>query len=338
MNRRRLSPWRRSGVLDRGTLVPPTAGVPPEGRLAPTVRHRVWAGLDTGGPGRSWQCRVHHRTYVRWAEAVSGTAHSRQGFADTVRPRRNAVRVARGVRLSPPPTVSTPISQGFDFFGPRWRTPERPNDQAATRQILPSRASLQALTATITALCTRPAGRTPAPRSETLHPLLRGGANDPRDVLGGETFATLDNGVGRRRSRGARGRPPTNTGRWIAARSFPPQAGDAWRFSDPLSGPQIIRVREAVKPPRHRQVQGDANPVDSAWAAYFQHRARHRRLRASAPGRAHLLPQQPGRCPVCRPGLPGEEARARHHRAGHHQQTPWAHLVFRPPTCHRPVP
>ena len=45
------------------------------------------------------------------------TAHARQVFAETIRPRITAFFADRGVRLSPAKTVMTPITDGFDFLG-----------------------------------------------------------------------------------------------------------------------------------------------------------------------------------------------------------------------------
>lgn len=156
-------------------------------------------------------------------------------------------------------------------------------------------------------------------------------------MIGGETFATRDNVVWRRLYRWARGRHSHNTGRWLAERYVRHQGGESWRFTDPGSGRQIIRVREAIKPQRHITVKGDANPFDPAWEAYFQHRDRQLTRHASSPGRAKILREQHGRCPVCRQVIRCEEALARHHRAGHHQTNRCVKLVLRPPTCHRQV-
>jgi RNA-directed DNA polymerase len=41
MPKRVLSRWLRRGVLDRGTLLPTTAGVPPGGMISPVVSHMV---------------------------------------------------------------------------------------------------------------------------------------------------------------------------------------------------------------------------------------------------------------------------------------------------------
>ena len=127
------------------------------------------------------------------------------------------------------------------------------------------------------------------------------------------------------------------TGRWIAARYCPHPGGESWRFTDSVSGEQIIRVREAVTPQRHIKVKGDANPFDPAWEAYFQPRDRQRTRPASSPGRAKILREQNGRCPVCRQVSQCEEALELPHRDGHHQNSRLVNLVFLHPTCHRQV-
>jgi RNA-directed DNA polymerase len=334
MNKRVLSRWLHSGFLDRGTLLPTTAGVPQGGIISPVISNMVLDGLETVVHGGSWHRRVHNINYVRWADDFIVTATSRQVLEDSVLPRINAFLAERGVRLSPTKTVITPITQGFDFLGQTLRKHERPPGKL---QITPSQASVRALKARIKALCKQSTGRTPAQLIATLNPVLRGWANYHRHVICGETFATLDNFVWQRLYRWARGRHPNKTGRWIAEHSFPPQAGKSWRFTDPVSGKEVIRVREAVKPRRHVKVKGDANPFDPAWAAYFQHRDRQLTLHASSPGRAYILRQQNGLCPVCRQVIQCEEALELHHRDGHHQDNRSVNLVFLHPNCHRQV-
>src|SRR5919109_5063273 len=102
----------------------------------------------------------------------------------------------------------------------------------------------------------------------------RGWANYHRHGICSETFARLDRFVWRRLYRWAKRRHPDKTGRWNAERYFPHQPGEAWRFTDPLTGKQVIRVQEAVKPQRYLKVKGEANPFDPVWEGYFQHRDR----------------------------------------------------------------
>jgi RNA-directed DNA polymerase len=201
--------------------------------------------------------------------------------------------------------------------------------------MIPSKASLQAINTRVKALGKHRAGRTPAQLIGTLHPVVRGWANDHRHVICGTTFAQLDSFVWRRLCRGAKRRHPNNTGRWSAARSFPHDVGKSWRVTEPDTGAQILRTQEAVKPQRHLKVKGDAHPCDPAWEAYFQHRDRQLTRPASSPGRANILNQQNGLCPVRRQVIPREEALERHHRDGQHQNKRLAHLVFLHPNCQR---
>jgi RNA-directed DNA polymerase len=304
---------------------------------SPVISNMVLDGLEAVVQGGSWHRRVHNINYVRWADDFSVTANSREVLEETILPRITAFLAARGVRLSPTKTVITHISQGFDFLGQTVRKYERPQGKPAKLQITPSKASLQAIKAKVKVLCKQSAGSTPAQLVGTLNPVLRGWANDHHHVICGTIFAQLDSFVWRRLFRWAKLRHPNKTGRWIAARYFPHNRGQSWWFTDPDTGTQILRIQEAVKPQRHIKVKGDANPLDPAWEAYFQHRDRQLTLHASSPGRAKILRQQNGLCPVCRQVIQPEEALERHHRDGHHQPHQLANLVFLHPNCHRQV-
>ncbi len=337
MNKRVLSKWLRSGFMAHGTLLPTTAGVPHGGIISPVSSNLVLDGLEALVQGGSWHRRVHNINYVRGADDCIVTATSREVLEETVLPRINAFLAARGVRLSPTKTVITHISQGFDFLGQTLRQYERPQGKPAKLQITPSKTSVQAIKARVKALCKQSAGSTPAPLIGTLNPVLRGWANYHRHVICGTTFAQLDSFVWRRLFRWAKRRHPNKTGRWIAARYFPHDLGKSWRFTDPDTGTRILRMQEAVNPPRHLKVRGDAKPFDPGWEAYFQHRDRQLTRHASSPGRAKILRQQNGLCPVCRQVIQREEALELHHRDGHHQNNRLANLVLLHPNCHRQV-
>jgi RNA-directed DNA polymerase len=274
---------------------------------------------------------------VRGADDFIGTANSREVLEETVLPRINAFLAARGVRRSPTKTVITHIAQGFDCLGQTLRTHERPQGKPAKLQMTPSKAGLQALNARVTALCKQRAGSTPAPLTGTLNPVLRGWAHDHRHGICGPTFAHLDSFVWRRLCRWAKRRHPDKTGRRITARYFPHDRGEAWRFTEPDTGTPILRLQEAIKPPRHRKGKGDAKPFDPAGEAYCQPRDRQLTRHASSPSRAKILKQQTGLCPVCRQVIPREDTLELHHRDGHHQHNRLANLVCLHPTCHRQV-
>jgi RNA-directed DNA polymerase len=161
--------------------------------------------------GSAWQRRVHNINDIRWADDCIVTANTREVLEQTVRPRLDALLADRGVRLSPTTTVMTPLAQGFDFLGQTIRKPKRPNGKPAQRQMTPRKASLQAVTATIKALCKQ--ARPPQELIETLNPVLRGWAHDHRHGMCGEMFAKLDDFVWRRTYRGAKQRHANKTGR-----------------------------------------------------------------------------------------------------------------------------
>jgi RNA-directed DNA polymerase len=335
MNTRILSTWLRRGLIDRGALLPTTAGVPQGGIVSPVISNRVLDGLEGVVHGGTWRRRVHKINDVRWADDCIVTANSREVLEETVLPSINTFLAARGVRLSPHKTVITPLSQGCDFFGQTIRTYARPHGQPATLQMTPRQASVHTITTKITTLCHQAAGTTPTQLIAPLNPVLRGWANSHRHIICGEACAQLDSFVWRRLYRGAKLRHPHKTGRWITQRDFPHQLGESWRFTDPTTGKHIIRFQETAKPQRHIKVKSDANPFDPHWEAYFQYRDRPLALKASSACRAKLLPQQTGRCPVCRQVLQCEEPLALHHRDGTHQHNRRENLVLLHPNCHR---
>jgi len=335
MNKRILAKWLRCGFVDQGALYPTTAGVPQGGIISPVISNLVLDGLEAIVQGSSWQRSVHNIHYVRWADDFLVTATARQVLAETVLPRLHTFLAERGVQLSTEKTVITPLAQGFDFLGQTVRKPERPNGKPAKLQITPRKASFQALKDKVRTLCKQARGTTPEQLIETLNPLLRGWANYHRYVICGETFAKLDNFIWQRVYRWAKRRHSDKTGRGIADRYFPHRKGEPWRFTDPTTGRQLLRVREAVKPQRHLKIKGAANPFDPAWEAYFQHRDRELALRASSPFRATILRQQHGLCPGCRQVMQVEEEVELHHRDGHHQHNHLGNLVLLHPNCHR---
>ncbi len=333
MNKRVLGSWLRSGYSERGQLFPTTSGVPQGGLCSPVISNMVLDGLEAVVHGSPGQRRKHHLHYIRWADDFIVTASSREVLEHTVRPRIETFLAERGVRLSPTKTRITPLTAGVEFLGQTIRKFARPHGKPAKLQITPSKASLQAVKAKIKALGHH--ARTPMELIDTLTPVLRGWANYHRHVICGSTFARLDSFVWHRTYRWANRRHANKTGRWSTDRYFPHQPGEAWRFTDPRTGRQLLRVQRTITPQRHLKVRATANPFDPAWAAYFEHRDRQMTQQAASPFRATVLRQQQGLCPNCRQGIQEEEALDLHHRDGNHLNNHLSNLLFLHPNCHR---
>ena len=161
-------------------------------------------------------------------------------------PRINAFLAERGVRLSAEKTIITPLAEGFDFLGQTLRKHEGHNGRPAKLQIKPSTASFQALKTKVRTLCQQAAGTTPETLIERLNPVLRGWANYHRYTICGQTFFRLDSFAWRRLFRWAKLRHPDKTGRWLAERYFPHKPGESWRFTDPATGTQVLRLQPKI--------------------------------------------------------------------------------------------
>jgi RNA-directed DNA polymerase len=337
MNKQVLSKWLKSGFVERGTLYPTTTGVPQGGIISPVISNMVLDGLEQVVCSHPRFRRRYNINYVRWADDFIVTAKSREVLAEVVLPRINAFLAKRGVRLSAEKTVITPLAEGFDFLGQTLRKHERRNGQPAKLLIKPSMASFQALKAKVRTLCKQAAGATPEVLVDRLNPVLRGWANYHRHTLCGQIFFWLDSFVWGRLFRWAKLRHPDKTGRWIADRYFPHQPGESWRFTDPATGKQVLRVCESIKPERYLKVKSAANPFDPDWEAYFRARDQRETLRASSPFRAKILRQQHGLCPGCRQMIQIEEDVELHHQDGNHQNNHLVNLIWLHPTCHHQV-
>jgi RNA-directed DNA polymerase len=189
MNKRVLSKWLRSGLIDRGVRYPTETGVPQGGIISPVISNRVLDGLESVVHGGKQNRRRHHINHVRWADDFMVTANSREVLEEQLLPHIEAFLEERGVRLSAQKTLITPLSEGFDFLGQTLRKFERPNPKPAKLQITPSKASFQGLKTRRRTRCKQAKGATPEALIDTLNPLLRGWANYHRPVIGGGIFA-----------------------------------------------------------------------------------------------------------------------------------------------------
>lgn len=334
MNRRVLSKWLNSGVIERGTLYPTTEGVPQGGIISPTISNQVLDGLEAVVCHSYTFRRRHNINFVRWADDFIVTANSREVLEETIRPRIDAFLAQRGVRLSPQKTVITPIDDGFDFLSQTLRKHACANGQAGKLRIIPSKAAVQALKVQIKTVCQQAAGTSAEALVDTLNPILRGWANYHRHSICSDTFASLDNYVWQRLWRWTQRRHSNKTGRWRAHRYFL-HRGAYWQFTDPVTGKRVIRLQQAVTPQRHIKVKAEANPFDREWEGYFQHRDRQLMLKASSTFRARVLQRQNGSCPVCRQVIQCEQDLELHHWDHNHRNNHIGNLVLLHPNCHR---
>jgi RNA-directed DNA polymerase len=338
MNKRVLTKWLHSGVIERGGLFPTTSGVPQGGIASPVIGHMVLDGLEAGVTGLPRFRRVHNLNYVRYADDFSVTANNREVLAETIIPRIQAFLAERGVTLSADKTRITPLSEGFDFLGQTIRKYERPNGKPAKLQITPSQASLPAVKATIKVLCRSARGTPPAHLIAILPPVLRGWANYHRHSICAETFRKLDNYVWHRVYRWARRRHGNKAGRWLAARYFPHKPGETWRCTDPVTGAILPRVSEVVKPQRHIKGKAQASPFALEGESDFHHRDKQVAATSTTAFKGQVLRRHQGRCLGCQQVIQAEEQLERHHRDGQHQNNRLSNLVLLHPTCHRQVP
>jgi len=340
-----LRAWLKAGFLERHTWYPTEAGTPQGGIISPLLANLALDGLEAAvsQPCSHPQCGTLHPPVhlVRYADDFVVTGASREVLADHVLPLAERFFAARGLRLSLPKTLITPIAAGFDFLG---QTIRKFGD---TLIIRPSQRSVTALLGAVRDYLKTHAQATTETVIGFLAPRLQGWANYHRHVCSTRTFSSVDSAVFRSLWSWARRRHPGKSAHWVAGRYFRSQGTRRWVFS------ADVRVsdgsRHTVQLPlladvpirRHVKVRALANPFDPAWDGYFEERLGHRLASTPQDRRALLtrLNEQHGHCPVCQKPITKRSGWRLHHlrgfsRGGRDRAT---NRVLVHPDCHPTV-
>ncbi len=299
-----LRKWLKAGFMEKNTLHPTEAGTPQGGIISPVTANLALDGLERVlrerfpqlGQGRSALVNM-----VRYADDFIVTGRSKELLESEVKPLVTEFFKARGLEFSQEKTRITHIEEGFDFLGQNVRKyngkllikPSGKNVRAfldKVRGII--KANKQAKTGTLIAL---------------LNPVIRGWAYYHRHVVSSATFSKTDSAIFDCLWRWARRRHRNKPSRWIYKKYFEHLDGHRCFFRERCRGedgkPQITRLFQAASVPiiRHVKIQGDANPYDPRWEAYFERRL-DLRIVANPKRRQQLLRiwiSQGGLCPEC---------------------------------------
>jgi RNA-directed DNA polymerase len=102
-----------------------------------------------------------------------------------------------------------------------------------------------------------------------LNPIIRGWGGYYRHVVSKQVFSDIDHAIWRMTWNWAKRRHPQKGHRWIKERYFAHQDGRDWVFTD---GSVTLFQMTSIPIRRHVKIQGQANPYDPDWAAYFRRR------------------------------------------------------------------
>ncbi len=334
-----LRKWLKAGYMESGRLNPTGAGTPQGGIISPTLANMALDGLEAvleshfgkKNTKASYKTKVN---YVRYADDFVITGISKELLENEVKPIVEAFMAERGLALSAEKTLTTHISDGFDFLGQNVR---KYNGKLL---IKPARKNLHAFLKEVRQVVrshkTVPAHALIA----MLNPKIRGWANYHRGVVAKETFNYVDYRIWKLLWKWCRRRHKNRRKRWVRRKYFGSVRNRNWVFYGigPRGGRINLLYANDTPIKRHIKVKAEVTPYDPTWEMYFERRL-EKAWRDSRRGQVKLLwlwVEQGKSCLVCGYPLTKETGVHMHHL---HRKTDGGsdrskNLVLLHPNCH----
>ncbi len=299
--RRLVRRWLRSGVLDRGCLVPTERGSPQGGVISPLLMNVALHGMEQAA-GVRYHAAGHRDAgsavpgspvLIRYADDVLAFCHSRQQ-AEQVKARLADWLAPRGLAFNQDKTRITHLDDGVDFLGCNVRR------YHGKLLIKPSKAAVKRVRQRLSAEMKALRGANAEAVLIQLNPIIRGWAAYYRVVVSSKVFNALDDHMWKLTYKWARFGHPNKSRRWVSARYFGvfnTARRDRWVFGDRDSGAYLLKFAW-TKIVRHTMVKGGASPDDPTLAGYWAQRRRREQPPLDR-SRLRALTAQHGRCPLC---------------------------------------
>ena len=340
-----LEKWLKAGFMEKHVLYPTEAGTPQGGICSPVLANMALDGLERALRGvirpttrKGSKAQVH---LIRYADDFLISGSSKEVLEQEVQPAVEQFLRERGLILSQEKTVITHIENGFDFLGQNVRK------YHGKLLIKPSKESVQGLLEKVRTLVKAnkqaPAGKLIV----QLNPIIRGWALYHRHMASKRTFDFVDHAIFELLWQWAKRRHPKKGRRWVKEKYFHTIGQRQWVFAGEIEGRKgetlTVHLINAAQTriQRHRLIQGEANPYDPAYEAYFDERMGLKWLQSWLKRRKliTLWNEQEGRCPVCDQKITKESGWHVHHilYRVYGGTDHLSNLLLLHPTCHRQV-
>ena len=279
MDKQVLRKWLKAGYWEKAQLFPTRQGTPQGGVISPILANMALDGMQ-GAIAQAVSRKGDKVNFVRYADDFIVTGASKELLEQKVKPALTAFLTPRGLELSEQKTVTTHISQGFNFLG---HTVRKFGNKLLT---FPAKSNVKALRAKVSLCINSAIGLSQEALLLKLNPLIRGWANYYRHGASKRTFDRLDYHVFWQLMRWAKRRHPTKSAGWKRRKYFS-AAGKSGLFSVRLnkeakpSHVLTLHIAGSTTIQRHIKIRGAANPYDPNYSQYFEQRHRGRHLRAT---------------------------------------------------------
>ncbi len=340
-----LEKWLKAGFMEKHVLYPTESGTPQGGICSPVLANMTLDGLEQvlrevirPTTRKGSKALVH---LVRYADDFLISGSSKEVLEQEVKPAVEQFLRERGLTLSQEKTVITHIENGFDFLGQNVRK------YHGKLLIKPSKESVQSLLEKVRTLVKAnkqaPAGKLIV----QLNPIIRGWAMYHRHMASKRTFAYVDHAIFELLWQWAKRRHPKKGRRWVKEKYFHTIGQRQWVFSGEIEGRKgetltvhLINASD-TRIRRHRLIQGEANPYDPVYEAYFDERMGLKWLQSWLKRRKliALWNEQEGKCPVCDQNITKESGWHVHHilYRVYGGTDRLSNLLLLHPNCHRQI-
>src|SRR5260221_3510753 len=300
-----LKKWLKAGFMEKHVLYLTEAGTPQGGICSPVLANMALDGLERAlrevirpTTRKGSKAQVH---LIRYADDFLISGSSKEVLEQEVQPAVEQFLRERGLILSQEKTVITHIENGFDFLGQNVRK------YHGKLLIKPSKESVQGLLEKVRTLVKAnkqaPAGKLIV----QLNPIIRGWALYHRHMASKRTFDFVDHAIFELLWQWAKRRHPKKGRRWVKEKYFHTIGQRQCVFAGEIEGRKgetlTVHLINAAQTriQRHRLIQGEANPYDPAYEAYFDERTGLTRLQSWLKRRKliTLWNEQEGKCPIC---------------------------------------
>ena len=329
--------WLKAGIVDKGEMLFPEAGMPQGSPLSPLLCNVALHGLETALEKVSTRHRV---VAIRYADDMVIICQDLETLLQA-KARADEWLDEIGLRLKPSKSRVTHTldpydgNVGFDFLGynvrqyhvGKYRTRTYRGKAGFKTLIKPSQKANERHLQQIRDIIRRHRGAPQETLIENLNPVIRGWTSYHRTVVAKRIFSKCDMQLFEMLFRWTRRRHPRKSKGWRYRRYWQKYRGRV-SFSD---GEKALIHHKDTPIRRHIKVKGDKSPYDGDWPYWTLRLSRD----PTKPIRVTKLTQrQKGRCTMCGLYFKAEDIVEIHHWDGNRSNNRYRNLELLHGHCH----
>jgi RNA-directed DNA polymerase len=329
--------WLKAGIVDKGEMLFPEAGMPQGSPLSPLLCNVALHGLETALEEVSTRHRV---VAIRYADDVVIICQDLETLL-LAKARADEWLTEIGLRLKPSKSRVTHTLEpyegnvGFDFLGfnvrqycvGKYRTRTYRGKPGFKTLIKPSQKATERHLQQIKDIIRRHRGAPQQALIAALNPIIRGWALYHRTAVAKRVFTECDRRIFEMLKWWARRRHPGKSWSWCYHRYWRKHNGRI-SFTD---GDSVLGFHEDTTIQRHVKVRGNKSPYDGDWPYWILRRGRN----PTKPIRVtRLTLRQKGRCTMCGLYFKADDIVEVHHWDGNRSNNRYRNLELLHAHCH----